>query len=73
MDVGIIFGELRKNIGQDHRAPPGGDADMKLRALAVLQITQIALQLSVQIGLPLQVGLEQGAGLRQLQGGARTV
>lgn len=41
---------------------------MKLRALAVLQIAQIALQLSVQIGLPLQVGLEQGAGLRQLQG-----
>ena len=62
-----------QDVGQENGPPPGGHPDVELRGLLGLQGPQVALQLAVQIVLPLQIGVEQLARRRQPQRGVGAV
>ena len=62
LNIGILLGEARENIGQQGGAAPGGDANVKHGPLFVFQILQITDQLAIKIPLSLQIGMEDFSG-----------
>ena len=69
----IELDEPGQDVRQKNGPPPGGHPDVELLGLLGLQGPQIALQLAVQVVLPLQIGVEQLARRRQPQGGVGAV
>ena len=71
--IRVELDEPGQDVRQENGPPPGGHPDVELRGLLGLQGPQVALQLAVQIVLPLQIGVEQLPCRRQPQGGVGAV